>query len=736
MANKRISELAQISVGDLNSADLLLLGDVSAQESKKLTLGDLNSYILTDGNLSGSFFGTSSWSDQSRTASYVLGSIQSASYALTASFALNGSGTGLASSASWASQSLSSSFATTASFARTVQTALTASVATSSRFADSASFVIYSGTNNGTIFNAITANSATTATTASNAVTASFAFSARSASVSLLTTTAVSSSYAASSSVALFALTASLGITTTVQASASWASSSLSSSHTAFADEASNAITASYVLPNLQLQQYGIFLAITQSNYRSQLDRVDINPFLDVPATTSIEAVGTIVAPYTSSIPLNESVTLYVLNRATGQTYTVDSTPIYVNVQGQFSNISASIAATVTGNLNGSVTGSISGSVTGSFTGSISGSDANGAITASLNGGLTASLSANYSGTLTGSVSGSVSTLLSGSMKIPFILMGQLYLESGSYMMYLSASTSNVFIEPTRTSRFSVSSNIGQFGVGAGEIIQLTTENSSTNLAFSASGLGPFSDTAANIVASASAGDSITMLDVSAATGIRYIWTLTSLVELKSNSNIFLNDVQGMPASIVTMSLQNGVLNNLYDLSGSACKILNVYNNQLSSLGNLPATMSYINCSSNPILSLPTTIPAGVTELYANSTAISSPPDNFPSSIISMSFSNNTSLNLWLSTLPSSLVSFDVSNCTSLTALPTIPTNVRSLFVNACSFTDVAQDNICSNLVTNGLNSGSLNLLGNASLLPVTLTRISTLQSRGWTVSY
>lgn len=776
MANKRVSELTQITSGELATGDLLLISDVSAQESKKVTLGDLNSYILTDGNLTASLFGTASWSENSKTASYLLGSIQSASYALTASYALNGGSGGSTTSASWASSSLSSSFATTASFAQTVRSAATASFATSSKFADSASFVIYSGTNNGTIANAISAISATTSTSASFATNARSASFATTASFSQIATFAQSASNVSSASFASYAATASVGITTNIQTSASWASSSISASYSTYAEESQTAISASYVTPNLALQQYGIFLAITQSNYRGQLDKVDIDPFLDIPATASIEAVGTMVAPYTSSILLNESVTLYVLNRATGEIHNVDSTPIYVNIQGQYHNISASISATVNGALSGSVTGStqgeiagtiattlaaqgsgsLSGSLVGQFTGSVSSSDAYGDITGSVSasysavlsgsangtlsgqytGSITSSVNAAYNGALTGSVSGSISAFLSGSMKIPFTLMGQLYLQSGSYMLFVSASTQKVFIEPTRTTRFSVSSNIGQFAVGTGEPIELTTNNPTDNLVFSSSAGGPFTDYASNIVISASAGDTITELDISAASGIRYVWTLTGLTSLKSNGNIFVNDVQGMPNSIVTMSLQNGILNTLYDLSASACKILNVYNNQLTSVGSLPSTMSYINCSNNPILSLPSSIPYGVTELYADNTSISSPPDSFPTQTLSMSFANNTGLSLWLTSLPSSLSSFIVSGCTSLTALPTIPANVRYLDVSSCAMTDVAQDNICSQLVTNALNSGSLNLLGNASLLPITITRIATLQSRAWTVSY
>jgi len=758
MANKRVSELTQITSAELNSADLFLLSDVSAQESKKLTLADLNNYILTDGNLTGSFYGTASWAQKNAlTASFA--TVQTASYALTASFALNGGTGGNATSASWASQSLSASYARTASFV-SVANAATASFATSSQFASSASFVIYTGGNNGTIANAITATTATTATTASYALTARSSSFATTASYSNSSSFAISSNLSNTSSISLYAQTASLGIITNVQTSASWASQSLSSSFSDVAAEAITAITASYVLPNLSLQQYGVFLAITQSNYKSQLDAVDIDPFFDTPATTSIEVAGTIVAPYTSSIALNESVSLYVLDRTTGIVYTIDSTPIYVNIQGQFSNVSASIQASLAGQLSGSITGSTqgsiagnvngtmlgttsgsisgstlaSGSLTGSYNAIFSGSLTSGSLTGSYTGSLTSSINANYNGSITGSISGSVSTFLSGAMKIPFLLMGQLYLSTGSYMFYISASTSKIFIEPTRISRFSVSSNIGQFGVHSGEPVQLTTDNSSDLIAFSSSAGGPFSGTAAQLVATGST--EILMMDISSVTGIRYIWTLTNLTKLISNGNTLVSDVGGMPNSIITMSLQGGGLTQLHSLSQSVVSYLNFANNSVTTFPALPNTMSYINCNNNPIMALPTTIPYGVTQLYSNGTSITEPPSSLPTSIVSMSFSSNSNLNMWLTTLPSSLSSFDVSNCPLLTALPTVPSNVRYLNVSFDGLTDVAQDNICSNLVSNGLLSGSLNLLGNAALLPITLTRIATLQGRAWTVTY
>jgi hypothetical protein len=803
MGNLRVSELTQMAVGDLTPADLFLLSDTSAQQSKKLTLGDLNGYLLAGGNLTGSFYGTASWANNAQTASFVA-SVQSASYALTASFALNGRGVGSTISASWASSSLSSSFSQTAFFAMSANVT-TASFATSSKFASSASFVIYNGINNGTVYNAINATTATTSTTASS----SYAINARSASYASTASYSVSSSMASrslsatSSSFASVALTASLGIITNIQTSASWASMSLSASTADLAIEAQTAITASYVIPGVSLQQYGIFPAITQSNYISQLDSVNLDPFFIPSATTSVEAYGTVVAPYTSSILLDELISLYILNRSTGVTTLLDSTPVYVNIQGQYSDISASISAIIagqltgsisgsavgnllgstsgsiiaqtTGSLNGLVTGSFNGSTSGSFNGSTTGSFSgsldsgsysgsmnglysgsmngiyNGSMSGSYNGSLsgsytgsingnytgtiTSSIEATYSGNITGSVSGSVSTLLSGSIKFPFTMAGQLSLPSGSYMLYITASTSKIFIEPLRLSKFSVASNVGQFSVSTGDPLALTTNNSSDLITFTSSNAGPFTDTAAHIVQSGST--TISVIDISQLTSnIKYVWSLTSLNTIISNNNNSTTDIQGMPSSIITMSLQNGILNQLYDLSYTSASILNVSNNNISTIGELPPTMSYINVSNNPLLALPTTIPFGVTQLYASNTSITQPPTTLPNTLVTMSFANNSGLNLWLTTLPSSLTYFDVSFCPSLTSLPTIPSNVLYLNVSNGSFTNVAEDNICANLVTNGLNNGTLNLLNNAPLLPTTLTRVATLQGRGWTVTY
>jgi len=199
MSNKRVSELAPITMAELQPVDLLLLADVSSNESKKLTIQDVSGYILTDGSqvskLTGSLFGTASWAVNSKSASYLIytpGVFNgTASYALsssisiTSSFALYANSSSAALNAVSASWALSSSYALSASY---VFSSSYANTSTLSEFAKSASYLIYTpGVFNGT---------------ASYALSSSVA---RSSSYALSSSYARSSSYAFSSSYAITA---------------------------------------------------------------------------------------------------------------------------------------------------------------------------------------------------------------------------------------------------------------------------------------------------------------------------------------------------------------------------------------------------------------------------------------------------------------------------------------------------------------------------------------------------
>lgn len=715
MANKRVSELAPITspVG----ADLLFISDVSAYESKKLTLQDLSTYLLLNpgvlANITGSIFGTASFALLAVSASYA--NIQSASYALTASHALNM----LASiiSCSWASQSLSSSFATSASFVQLSNTD-SASIATIANSANTSSYLYYVGANNGTASFAITAQNTLNTLSAISSSYALLSDFARSASYSPVADSTQSSSY---SSYADVAGTAIIGITSNIVTSASWASASLTTIAADSANHAISADTASYSLPDINLiYPKGIYLAITQSNNIGQLDMVTIDPTSNQLATSLVEAIGTVIAYYTSSIILNETVGLYVLDRKTGISTLLDSTPIYINIQGQYGNISASIVA--------EASGSISGSLIGDFTGSISGSSAIGTITGSV--------SSSYNGFITGSISGSISTILAGSIKMPYSLMGQIDL-SGSYLMYVSAS-SNITLESTRKTKFSINSTYGDFSVASAPQIEFYTDNTSSLLSFiSSSSPSIYVGSASQVVA---AGDSnIVYLQITSSTtgNPHYLWLLTSLINLDCNGNENITDIGGMPQSIVTMSLGGCNLTSLTSLSNTSASILDVSNNQLSAINFLAPSMSYLDISGNPFFNFPTIMPHGLINLNCNNTTITTVPGllDLPDSIISMSFNSNPFMSSWLSALPTSLEWFSCNGNSSLPSLPTIPTSIKYLDVSNCSMNDSTIFNICSQLVTNAQLNGYLNIAGYIPpLLSATSAKLSTLATNGWTI--
>jgi len=206
MGNEKVSQMAPLTAAELAAEDLLLITDISAKESKKITTGDFLTYIET----TGSFHTTNSDS-----ASYVLGSnvngtVKSSSYSLnsdTASF------------------SLRSILSDTASYAKTASITLTCVI--NATTADTASFLLYSGVPNGTASYALGVGSVDYAKTSSV----------------LLYVPGVSentSSYAISSSRADSSVSSSFSITSSYSNTSSFSVNSLSSSHALSANTASH----------------------------------------------------------------------------------------------------------------------------------------------------------------------------------------------------------------------------------------------------------------------------------------------------------------------------------------------------------------------------------------------------------------------------------------------------------------------------------------------------------------
>lgn len=312
MANKRVSELAPITAAELDFVDLLLLSDVTAHESKKLQLSDLSNFLLLDGRLTGSLFGTASYAYNSGTSSYTLNApipsiVPSASYLIYTPGMSNGT-------ASYALAALSASYALGSSYCITASYALTSSVQMvySSAFADyarTASYLLLTpGSTNGS---------------ASYALTASYVLN-----------TQVSTSYAASSSWAWNAITASRADTAALADTASLVKTA---SYLAFSGVSNG--TASYALVagtiNNVTQDYGIYSATTQSRASSQIDLLAVTPALGGLKTTTVEAYGTIVISFTSSAsPTDGDIELVVVDRQYGYTHSLDASPVYAWIGG------------------------------------------------------------------------------------------------------------------------------------------------------------------------------------------------------------------------------------------------------------------------------------------------------------------------------------------------------------------------------------------------------------------
>lgn len=149
MSNKRVSELTPLASVDVAPDDLFLITDISALESKKITAADLETYILSNGSITG----TITHAILADTASYIdpnkVGLIPSASYSISSSYSTNGY---------WAKYSDTASYINAANIDGAVP---------SSSYSQTASFLLYTGIYNGSASYALTASYVDNAQTAS-----------------------------------------------------------------------------------------------------------------------------------------------------------------------------------------------------------------------------------------------------------------------------------------------------------------------------------------------------------------------------------------------------------------------------------------------------------------------------------------------------------------------------------------------------------------------------------------
>ena len=118
MGNSRASSLNPLTYNQVASNDLFTIVDMSLPESKKITAGDVATYVLNNGNITASLNGTASWAN---TAVFALNAPTSPQVAYaTSSLSSSYATSSLSSSYSKiSSNSLSSSYSLTSSYAFT-----------------------------------------------------------------------------------------------------------------------------------------------------------------------------------------------------------------------------------------------------------------------------------------------------------------------------------------------------------------------------------------------------------------------------------------------------------------------------------------------------------------------------------------------------------------------------------------------------------------------------------------
>jgi hypothetical protein len=667
--NKRVTQLVELTSNEVIPEDLLYIVDVNANESKRIKASEFGLWLKS----SGSFYAIRAI--LADTASYILGSnidglVNSSSYALSSS---------VSSLAQISSQSLnviSSSYALTASFA----------LNSNSSGSDTASYLLYQGVPNGTASYALNAFSADSSTVTSflqyfggNNGTASFAITTQNV---LHTLTADTASYFNNIDT---------GSSVATSSYAFFAQQSDPSNSASFLVFLPNNGTASYAMAAqgvAGIKDYGIFLANTQSSYLAQLDDVDVIWSIQTDARTPIEAIGTVIVPFTSSIPTNGTIYLSAIDRNTGFETLIDSTPISVNLSPTIGNW---------GSYN-------SGTIKTTF--SLIGQP---------------------------SLYGSYIVFVSSSNNIQIestrIVRFDVSSESDTVSSYVNVPLS--FSAVPNSITFSFTNNAGT----------LLTNSLDGMLAIGAPNIRTISAINQNVT---SIEYFWTLLNVTASNFsnnpfLTFVGGVPNVLTYFSCSSCDLVSLYSFASSSLSVfDCNSNRLTSLPDFPPSVSYVNCSYNSLVTM--TLPLTASYLNCSFNQLTSLPDPLPSGSYILLANDNSLTTIPVSFPDTIISMSFDNNTTLTTFLPLfMPSNLEYFSINNC-PVVNLPTIPPLVLYLSSRSCSLNSATVDSVAANLVSNtvisGTISGTVDIRGNGLLSPAAISNMTILQSNGWTTLY
>lgn len=639
IGNKKITDLIGLTSIEVQPNDLFVIVDITANESKKIQISDVANWL----NMSGSFHILNADSASFILGSNVYGSVISASYALTASYANNSLGNGT-------TLFTGSIYQITASYA----------LNTNNTGSTTASYLLYSGSPNGTSSYAIKSLSSDVSQNAmflsyfgGNNGTASYAITSGQTNFSINAATASYFNNAfgsvASASHAINADTSSLSNTTTGTAS--------------YALQAGSAASFNGVMNN-----YGVVNAYTQSLSSSIIDTLIVSSSLGVTQSTIIQSIGNAILFFTSSVPTNYTLSLFTTNRLTGNNHTIDSSTIGFNTTPMINTW------------------------------------------------------------------GSLET---GSMNFPFNLIGQSSLY-GKYLVEVTSSSPYLYIDSNRLTKFIFSSKSNILTTQPDEIIQFfISPSSSVIINFSSSAGGPFIDNLTGLLITGS--QNITWIDIhnQNVNDIRYTWKCNTLTNLNCSNNPSLQTLfYSFPASLQKLQCYSCSLNFIADLNNTTMSYFNCSNNNLTLLPKLSVSTSYLDFSYNNIMGVDT-LPTTLTVLYAQGTSFFVIP-SLPNSILTASFAN-TQISDIFSILPSSMSYLDISNTLVSNIFSALPVSMSYLNLRSASFHMTSLENVSTQLVNNGMVSGTLNLQSYghvSSFSPTLLTNIGSLQLKHWNVLY
>lgn len=155
----------------------------------------------------------------------------------------------------------------------------------------------------------------------------------------------------------------------------------------------------------------------------------------------------------------------------------------------------------------------------------------------------------------------------------------------------------------------------------------------------------------------------------------------SSLTYLNCDSN-HLQSLPTLSNSLISLHCHWNTLTSLPTLPTSLT-FLDCSWNSISSLPNLPSSLNFLNCNTNSIASLPT-LPNSLETLFCYSDWLTSLP-TLPNSLFNLNCSQNQIT--VLPTLPSSLITLNCSGNQYITSLPSLPNSITSLDCSLNSIT-------------------------------------------------